>query len=102
MVRKYKIVSCKKKGNVCKHYFYKKHRDRKQAYTKAFKRVQNARLDNVVNAKYDINLNAEGIDEADRNAYRRKHRQQISAKKSYKKEKEREKQRDCRMPQIML
>ena len=32
-------------------------------------------------------MNAEGIDEADRNAYRQKHRQQISAKKSYQKRK---------------
>jgi len=87
MARKYKLVSCKKKGNVCKHYFHQKHRERKQAYTAFKKRQQNSQLDNEINAKYGINLNAEGIDEADRNTYRRKHRQQISARKSYLKRK---------------
>ena len=87
MGRIYKTVSCAKKGNICKHYFHKAHRDRKTAYAKFSKRKQNAVLDNEINAKYGININAEGVDEADRNAYRRKHRQQKSAKKSYQKRK---------------
>ena len=75
------------KRHICKHNFTKKHRDRKQTYTRAFKRVQNARLDNEINAKYGINLNADGIDEADRNAYRRKHKQAKAARLRYRRSK---------------
>lgn len=99
MGRIYKIVSCAKKGNVCKHYFHKKHRDRKTAYAKFFKRKQNAVLDNEINAKYGININAEGVDEADRNAYRRKHKQTKSAKKSYQKRKAKRNQAEVKRNQ---
>ena len=87
MGRIYKTVSCAKKGNICKHYFHKAHRDRKTAYAKFSKRKQNAVLDNEINAKYGININAEGIDEADRNAYRRKHKQAKAARLRYRRSK---------------